>query len=84
MVNYAEIISNSADFHNILVKETKEAEVQAGPDSTLAPLKTTGREDWEENARLPEHLIPLHYELYLHPDLQEGTFKGLSLFKFSS
>ena len=62
------------------MKETKEAEVQAGPDGTLAPLTPTRRGDWEVNARLPEHLLPLHYELYLHPDLQEGTFKGLTQF----
>ena len=47
-----------------------EAELQASPGLTV-------RKDWEENARLPEHLIPLHYQLYLHPDLQEGTFTGL-------
>lgn len=60
----------------------KEAQLQAGPGRTEAPLRTTVREDWEENARLPEHLIPLHYQLYLHPDLQEGTFKGLTRFLF--
>ena len=62
------------------MKETKEAEVQAGPDGTLAPLTPTRIGGWEENARLPEHLLPLHYELYLHPDLEEGTFKGLTQF----
>ena len=47
-----------------------EAELQASPGITV-------RKEWEENARLPEHLIPLHYQLYLHPDLQEGTFTGI-------
>merc|ERR550532_1285823 len=72
----AAVLSLARSTNPVDVKETKEAEVQAGPDGTLAPLRPTRRGDWEENARLPEHLLPLHYELYLHPDLQEGTFKG--------
>ena len=40
-------------------------------------LATEEGGEWEENSRLPSHLLPLHYDLYLHPDLQEGTFKGL-------
>ena len=49
-------------------------------DGELTLVKATGGEDWEVKARLPDHLIPLHYELYLHPDLQDGTFKGLRQF----
>ena len=41
-------------------------------------LATEAGGEWEVNSRLPQHLIPLHYDLYLHPDLQEGTFKGRS------
>ena len=40
-------------------------------------LATEEGGEWEENSRLPSHLLPLHYDLYLHPDLQEGTFQGL-------
>ena len=44
---------------------------------TSCVLATEEGGEWEENSRLPGHLLPLHYDLYLHPDLQEGTFKGL-------
>lgn len=31
---------------------------------------------WEKNVRLPSTILPLHYELYLFPELQEGMFSG--------
>ncbi|KAF2355490.1 Peptidase M1 membrane alanine aminopeptidase N-terminal [Trinorchestia longiramus] len=31
---------------------------------------------WEENSRLPETVLPLHYLLYLHPDLDTKLFSG--------
>ncbi|MPC31182.1 Glutamyl aminopeptidase [Portunus trituberculatus] len=31
---------------------------------------------WEESFRLPETVIPEHYELYMHPDLSVKTFSG--------
>merc|ERR1712106_771829 len=31
---------------------------------------------WERNVRLPKHLLPLQYDLYLHPDLDTGLFTG--------
>ena len=33
-------------------------------------------EPWEKDVRLPSHLLPLHYDLYLHPDLDTGLFMG--------
>ena len=33
-------------------------------------------EPWEKDVRLPSHLLPLHYDLYLHPDLATGLFMG--------
>ena len=31
---------------------------------------------WENNVRLPKNVLPLHYDLYLFPDLQDGMFSG--------
>merc|ERR1712226_1164628 len=31
---------------------------------------------WEKNVRLPRTILPLHYDLYLHPDLETGLFSG--------
>ena len=42
--------------------ESAEAEPEPEPE----PL---GTEPWEKNVRLPKHLLPLHYDLYLHPNL---------------
>ena len=33
---------------------------------------------WEKNPRLSREVLPLHYDLYLHPDLDSGTFMGES------
>lgn len=30
----------------------------------------------DESFRLPKEVIPIHYDLFLHPKLQEGTFSG--------
>ena len=38
--------------------------------------KTELKEPWEKDPRLPKHLIPLHYDLYLHPNLNTGLFTG--------
>ena len=32
--------------------------------------------DWETEYRLPQSVQPEHYDLYLHPDLDDDTFKG--------
>lgn len=33
---------------------------------------------WEREIRMPKSVIPLHYDLYLFPDLNEGLFSGNS------
>ena len=58
--------------------------VQANPGKESSTTEVgqsaeQGREEWEINSRLPEFLLPLHYDLYLHPDLEDGTFKGKRL-----
>ena len=32
---------------------------------------------WEREVRLPRSVLPKHYDLYLHPNLQLGTFTGM-------
>ena len=34
------------------------------------------RKPWEEDVRLPRHIIPLHYDIYLHPNLETDLFSG--------
>ena len=31
---------------------------------------------WEKNVRLPQNVLPEHYDLYLFPELEEGMFSG--------
>ena len=42
-------------------------DTQAGADPSLP---------WETNLRLPRSVIPVHYDLYLFPDLEGGMFSG--------
>ena len=51
-----------------------EVEPEGGDGSDAALLK----HPWEKNPRLSREVLPLHYDLYLHPDLDSGTFMGES------
>ena len=48
-------------------KNVNQAEVE--DESSLMP--------WEREVRLPRSVLPKHYDLYLHPNLQLGTFAGI-------
>lgn len=43
--------------------------------STVPTTPTLGPEPWYQ-VRLPSNVIPVHYDLYLHPNLTTDTFKG--------
>ena len=51
--------------------QAPEPEPESEPEAE--PVLT---EAWEKDVRLPSHLLPLHYDLYLHPDLSTGLFMG--------
>lgn len=40
----------------------------------MEPLKSL--QPWEKDVRLPRNIIPLHYNLFLHPEIQNATFSG--------
>ena len=48
----------------------EDEENQGGADPSLP---------WETNLRLPRSVIPVHYDLYLFPDLKTGMFSGKQL-----
>jgi len=43
--------------------------------TTTSSVSTSGKK-WETDIRLPKHLVPLHYDLWLHPNLKTGLFTG--------
>ena len=72
--------SFSVDFQG---SESTEQLIQSAPSSPVVgngivveEEKTEESEPWEKDPRLPKHLIPLHYDLYLHPNLNTGLFNG--------
>lgn len=47
------------------------------PTTTMSsPTTKEPTEPWEKSYRLPTDTLPIHYEIYLHPDLSKGTFTG--------
>ncbi|XP_014271442.2 glutamyl aminopeptidase [Halyomorpha halys] len=49
---------------------------QPNMDNSSSPTLANYDELWEKNAILPKDVIPSHYNLFLNPDLQNGTFSG--------
>jgi glutamyl aminopeptidase len=41
----------------------------------LGPARALGPGPWQE-VRLPRHVLPIHYDLRLHPDLDTGSLQG--------
>ena len=54
-------------------QKSQAAEPEPESEPEAEPVFT---EPWEKDVRLPSHLLPLHYDLYLHPDLDTGLFMG--------
>ena len=40
------------------------------------PVQPVSLQPWEKNVRLPRSVVPIHYDLYLHPNLQTDSFTG--------
>ena len=39
-------------------------------------MKAKRSKPWEDDYRIPNDTYAHHYDLYLHPDLEAGTFSG--------
>jgi len=49
----------------------------ATPTNVNTEVETgTQQERWEKFHRVPKETLPLHYDVYLHPDLDTGLFSG--------
>ncbi|XP_063847044.1 glutamyl aminopeptidase-like [Scylla paramamosain] len=46
------------------------------PATTTTTTTTTPQEPWARQYRIPRSTLPHHYDLYLHPDMEQGDFTG--------
>lgn len=62
--------------HNVKVDDNN-VETDAGDCQNSSSSGNLGSEkQWEKDLRLPKDVIPVHYELYLYPDLESESFSG--------
>ena len=54
----------------------EENDIQSGYDDDNTQAGADPSLPWETNLRLPRSVIPVHYDLYLFPDLESGMFSG--------
>lgn len=68
----------TAELSSLKTETTAIVETTPITESTAMARSTTPQltQPWELNYRLPSDTLPLHYEIYLHPDLTSGTFTG--------
>ena len=71
IIGLATLSSNDEPLKQPQKSQAPEPEPESEPEAE--PVLT---EAWEKDVRLPSHLLPLHYDLYLHPDLTSGLFMG--------
>ena len=71
IIGLATLSSNDEPLKQPQKSQAPEPEPESEPEAE--PVLT---EAWEKDVRLPSHLLPLHYDLYLHPDLSSGLFMG--------
>ena len=64
----------SEDFEKAFDEPTNEGD--SGGDTSDHESTTVLQLPWEKNVRLPKTVQPIHYDLYLYPQLEEGLFSG--------
>lgn len=69
---YIRTDDGSANENNIW----EENDIQSGYDDDDTQAGADPSLPWETNLRLPRSVIPVHYDLYLFPDLESGMFSG--------
>jgi hypothetical protein len=62
------------DPKNVLSSETNSTSASQLPSAAHVPV--VARQGWESNFRIPSAVEPVHYNVYLNPDMGNGTFTG--------